>query len=361
MNKYPYWKIAALLILLVGLMDTVYAQDNPDGIPDPDSVTIAGTVQSLLGCPGDWQPECEATVLTYDAGADVWTGTFDLPAGSYEYKVALNGNWDVNYGLNGEEHGANIPLMLEEDMTITFVYDHKTGIVTDGANQEAGAGAGESGQTPLDIPDIVNIPGTIQPALGCSGEWAPDCEATMLEYDAAYDVWSRTFDLPTGSYEYKVAINGSWTENYGGYADLDGPNIILTVDEDTTITFFYDHKTHWISDDVRHLVVTAPGSYQSEIGCADDWQPECMLSWLQDVDGDGIYSYTANGIPAGDYEVKAAINRSWDENYGVDGELDGANIPLTVPEDGTPVTFLYDSNLHAMVVSTGGARFLRRI
>ena len=49
--------------------------------PAPSSVTIAGLLQSELGCPGDWQLECAATHLTYDAGDDVWQGTF-APAGS---------------------------------------------------------------------------------------------------------------------------------------------------------------------------------------------------------------------------------------------------------------------------------------
>ncbi len=49
--------------------------------PNPTSVTIAGSLQSELGCPGDWQPDCAATHLAYDAGDDVWQGSFTLPAG----------------------------------------------------------------------------------------------------------------------------------------------------------------------------------------------------------------------------------------------------------------------------------------
>src|SRR5438046_1005219 len=66
--------------------------------PNPTSVTIAGSLQSEAGCPGDWQPDCAATHLTYDAGDDVWQGTFTLPADSYAYKAALNNAWDENYG-----------------------------------------------------------------------------------------------------------------------------------------------------------------------------------------------------------------------------------------------------------------------
>jgi hypothetical protein len=40
--------------------------------PDPASVTIAGSLQSELGCAGDWMPDCAATHLTYDASDGIW-------------------------------------------------------------------------------------------------------------------------------------------------------------------------------------------------------------------------------------------------------------------------------------------------
>src|SRR4051795_8232417 len=78
--------------------------------PDPASVTVAGDLQSEAGCPGDWDPGCAATHLTYDAADDVWQGSFSLPADNYEYKAALNNAWDENYGLHAVSNGSNIPL-----------------------------------------------------------------------------------------------------------------------------------------------------------------------------------------------------------------------------------------------------------
>src|SRR6185436_9782077 len=56
----------------------------------PQNVSIPGTIQSKAGCAGDWAPECDKTQLAYNANGDVWMNTFALPAGDYEYKVALN-------------------------------------------------------------------------------------------------------------------------------------------------------------------------------------------------------------------------------------------------------------------------------
>jgi pullulanase len=48
-------------------------------VTQPTTVTLVGDLQTALGCPGDWQPDCAATQLTYDPTDDVWQGTFTLP------------------------------------------------------------------------------------------------------------------------------------------------------------------------------------------------------------------------------------------------------------------------------------------
>ncbi|MBK8024321.1 MAG: extracellular solute-binding protein [Chloroflexi bacterium] len=207
---------------------------------------------------------------------------------------------------------------------------------------------------PEDGPQMVSIPGTVNSAIGCSGDWDPACEDAQLAYVANSDVWMGTFLLPAGNYEYKVALDGAWTVNYGGMADQDGPNVALSVAEDGPVMFIYDNKSHWVADNVNHIVASVPGNFQAALGCAGDWAPDCLRSWLQDPDGDGVYSFTTSAIPAGDYEGKVAINMTWDENYGAEGARDGANIPFSVPADGTAVTFTYDSATNVLDIAVGG-------
>ena len=57
-----------------------------------------------------------------------------------------------------------------------------------------------------------------------------------------------------------------------------------------TVKFYYDHATHWVTDNVNSTIAVAPGSFQSELGCSGDWDPGCLRSWLQDPDHDGIYT-----------------------------------------------------------------------
>jgi pullulanase len=199
------------------------------------------------------------------------------------------------------------------------------------------------------------VPGSIQSVLGCDADWMPDGACSALVFDAEDGVWSNTFTLPAGDYEYKVAINGSWAENYGGMADAGGGNITLSLTEETAVTFIYDHATKWVADSVNKLIVTAPGSYQEEIGCSGDWKPDCLRSWLQDIDGDKVYTMSTNALPAGEYEVKAAINQSWDVNYGVDGAPNGGNIAFTVASDGATVNFAFNASTNVLAVGVGEA------
>ena len=336
------WALLGALLLALLPSGASFADDTPN----PESVTVAGTIQAQLGCAGDWQPPCEVTFLTYDAAADVWSGTFDLTAGSYEYKVAINGAWTENYGANGEPGGANIPLVVAEDGPVTFTYDHKTHVVTDSTG-----GAGAAVPTLISAvaqPDTVTIPGTIQSVAGCPGDWAPDCSATFLTLGADDDIWTGTFALPAGDYEYKAAINQSWDENYGLGAQPGGANIPLSVPADQDVTFYYDHRTNWVTDDINSLIPIVIGDFQDELGCAADGDATCLRTWLQNADGDAIYSVVSNGaVPPGDYTAQVVL--------GQDGStLVGEAVSFSV-DDETPIYLEFDSDTNSLTVSTEGA------
>jgi glycosidase/fibronectin type 3 domain-containing protein len=202
-------------------------------------------------------------------------------------------------------------------------------------------------------PSSVTIAGDLQSELGCPGDWQPDCAATHLTYDAGDDVWQGSFTLPAGDYQYKAALNNGWDESYGRNTGSD--NIPLALGASRTVKFYYDHKSHWITDNVNSTIAVAPGSFQSELGCPGDWDPGCLRSWLQDPDGDGIYSFVTTALPAGDYETKVALNESWDVNYGQDGVQNGPNIQFHVPVTGAKVTFKYDASSHVLTVTAGHA------
>jgi hypothetical protein len=92
---------------------------------------------------------------------------------------------------------------------------------------------------------MVNLPGSYQDEAGCGADWDPACEATaMTEGDDG--LFTLTVEVPAGDYEYKVALDGAWTTNYGSDGALDGPNYTMSVPADGTVTFVYDPETHLV-------------------------------------------------------------------------------------------------------------------
>lgn len=99
-------------------------------VVQPAAVSVPGAFNSEIGCAaGDWQPACDQAQLSL--GEDgLWRLTVEILAGMYEYKVAINRSWDENYGVDGVRNGGNISLQHDDGGQVTFVYDHRTHVVT---------------------------------------------------------------------------------------------------------------------------------------------------------------------------------------------------------------------------------------
>ncbi|HPK12537.1 MAG TPA: alpha-amylase family glycosyl hydrolase, partial [Phycicoccus elongatus] len=120
----PYAVLAALALAVSPLVVAA----TPAAAATPGSVTLVGSLQSEFGCAGDWDPACSATHLT--RSGTTWTGTWTLPAGSYEFKVAINDAWTENYGAGGAPDGANIPITVGGPAKLAFSYDEVSHVTT---------------------------------------------------------------------------------------------------------------------------------------------------------------------------------------------------------------------------------------
>ncbi|MGV0110066.1 alpha-amylase family glycosyl hydrolase [Arthrobacter sp. CP30] len=98
-------------------------------VDQPGTVAVAGSLDSELGCGDDWDPACDEAQMTFDDATQTWVlEVADLPAGSYEYKAALDRSWTENYGAGGAFDGANIAL-THPGGPVTFVYDHRSKVI----------------------------------------------------------------------------------------------------------------------------------------------------------------------------------------------------------------------------------------
>ena len=98
--------------------------------------------------------------------------------------------------------------------------------------------------------------------------------------------------------------------------------------------------------------VAAAGSFNSEIGCPGDWLPACAQAQMALDPATGLWTLAVD-LPEGSYEVKAALERGWDENYGEGGVRGGANVPFAVPAGGGRVVLAYDHATHVVTATAG--------
>jgi len=197
------------------------------------TITLVGNLQDELGHTKEWDPSAAATVM-HDEGNGLYTFTGTLPAGTYEYKIAINGSWDENYGAGGR-NGANLVLELDRQTEVTFYYNDRTHAIADSTWYTAIAKEKQ--------PRLV---GTVLPAIGYEEEnngWTPGTSTALLTDDDLDSVYTFTTQVPKGSYEYKIVLGTNWDENYPQ------ENARLNVLETTTITFFFNAKTKEVYTD----------------------------------------------------------------------------------------------------------------
>jgi peptidoglycan/LPS O-acetylase OafA/YrhL len=190
-------------------------------------------------------------------------------------------------------------------------------------------------------PKVV-LTGDFQEELGCARDGDAGCSATRLRRVEAAPrrdlLYGGTLRIPAGRWSAHVGIDD--------VAD-DGtpPRVEFTLEEPTEVAWLYSHRERRLVR-VTPDAITAPGDYQHHLGCAD-WQPDCLASWLVDLDGDGVLEREVS-LPAGHYAMKAAVGLSWDENYGRDGVRDGENVVIDVPEPGGRVRLRYQPATHTL-------------
>ncbi|MCL6422227.1 pullulanase-type alpha-1,6-glucosidase [Brachybacterium sp. JHP9] len=287
--------------------------------------------------------------ISASVSADRWAET------SFSYRLAGQSAWTslgtaeddtprVFHDVRALPRGTVVEYRaVSTDASGARVAASSTGVVGVDLGTEAPTpGEGEVG------PEDVTVPGSHNAAMGCAGDWMPACSQARLTLDEASGLYTATFDLPAGDFEYKAAVGGTWDESYGAGGVPGGDNIRYTH-AGGPITFWYDPATHVVQNSAQGPIITLPGSFDAALGCAGDWAPDCMRTWMTDGDGDGVYEFSTTKIPAGAHEVKVAHGRSWDENYGQDGAPGGANYTFTTAAN-NKVTFRYTLATHTLEI-----------
>ncbi|MDQ3779764.1 MAG: SpaA isopeptide-forming pilin-related protein, partial [Chloroflexota bacterium] len=95
------------------------------------------------------------------------------------------------------------------------------------------------------------------------------------------------------------------------------------------------------------LRVAAVGSFQTAIGCPQDYDASCQLTELADAGG-GTWS-TVLPVPPGDYTLRIVASSDQDRSLGVGGDPDGNDLTVSLPESATGLYVAYDAPTGAIV------------
>lgn len=287
-----------LLVLLMLTTQSLMAEDM-----DNLFVVLPGTIQGALGG-ADWAPGDRITQME-PKGNGVYEFIGIFPKGNWEYKVAINGSWDENYGLDGVPHGPNIPLEVPEDnYQVRFVFDYKTKEIRDSIS---------SGIKPYPTPQEIRIIGL-------------NIKDNLMK-PVGDDLYELKVRVPRGLHNYRVQYDGSDQLIYGYRGQLLGEGIPLVQTRSSVVTFTHDLATNTTWDSVNYIpldadqIPTIKGAGFAEVT-------------MEDNDKDNIYRGQVR-LPAG--------RQSYTFNIYIGDELVGSQaINFNEITDDYPVSLTYD-------------------
>lgn len=233
---FAYVMIAALLISSIGLYPNGADADSRTAylVGDLQSQFIVGSDQTPAG---DWKPDAEATRMT-DLGGGYYVFTGTLKAGTYQYKVALNGNWSESYGFDsytnpqGTNKDGNIQFTLTEQKSVTFYYNDTTKKIADSTYY-----------APIAANKLPRVAGNVK-VLDDASDTTPS-DAVIELSDPDFDnVYNKQVIVPQGSYAYQVSVPGVEANSNVLYPEEQAS---LELPSALPVTFTYNAATHEVN------------------------------------------------------------------------------------------------------------------
>lgn len=242
-------KLMSIMLIAAMIWSIVGAIPLHTNAAAPTQVVLVGDLQKGLGNSENWDPKAEVTKMSDSgSGSGYYTFKATLPAGTYEYKVALNGGWLESYGFgnytnpSGVDSGGNIKLTLSEEKEVTFYYNHDTHKIADSTYY-----------TQVASDKLPRIVGTLQVPLGEPSNWAPESALSLLTDTDLDGVYTITKDVPKGDYKFKIVLGSTWDDQTYPKDDQ-----LLSLPADLPVTFKYNANTEAVSADFKAPVEPSP-------------------------------------------------------------------------------------------------------
>ena len=289
--------------------------------PAPQFVTVAGDLQSELGCPSDWMPDCAATHLAYRSGGRRLAGDLQRPG----RRLSVQGGPQQ---LLDRELRRPRPAQRRQPLAQPRL--GRRGQVLLLAPDPLDHQQPERGDRhrPRQLPALPGLPGRLAaglPALLAPGPGRRRHLHLLHPLDPGRQLRGEGRDQR----ELGRELRRRRRVRTAPTSPSPWPRTAPRPSSATT------RRTHVLTVSAgsgggaaQPASVTIPGSFQSEVGLLRRLAARAAPppTWPT-TPTDGVWQGTFN-VPAGSYEYKAALNDSWDVNYGANAQLNGANLGL---------------------------------
>ncbi|MHB1393509.1 MAG: pullulanase X25 domain-containing protein [Clostridia bacterium] len=309
-----YVMVLAFLFTLVGIPMPVTVKAEAADISN--YAVLVGNFVSANNLGDDWDP-ANKNLMMIQLSPNIYTKTIDFTkTGSYEYKAAMNGTWDTNYG----QDGANKPIIIGNAGVVQFVLDVKAGKIYDSIND----------------PGYFKATATLTGSLDSNDNGGQSWNPADSSYDLAYignGYFKGSFFLKQGTYEYKLAYNYSWSNGEVS------SNVGIEVDADKEVTFIGNPWINYCSDTQNDSSLSIKPSLIGTVRLGDDdWTPD-KTGYEFNNYKKGKYLY-AKYLPQGSYGYKVIKDYKWSN-----GEIPSNNKVVEITdEQGAYVLFIYDAS-----------------
>lgn len=304
-----------LFSLMPNLGTSVKAAENEDLPTANSTVTLIGDFLKAQDMGNDWDPKNTAAIMNvFPNGVYELTVNFKK-AGKYNYKIALNGSLDENYGDNFVKGGNNKTLNVTKAGTVTFKADFKNKTLYDSINN----------------PDKFKTTASLVGTFAQSG--GKDWTTTDSSYDLDYignGFYKKSFTLKKGNYEYKVAYDHKWSN---GEVPT---NVKFTIDKDQSVTFISNPDLNICINSISVPIVSLIGEIRNNGN--DNWNEKLQGFEFTPLNNDGKYIYS-RFIKEGTYKYKTCLNYAWDNAI----PSGATNASIKIPVGGKFVTFICDT------------------
>jgi arabinogalactan oligomer / maltooligosaccharide transport system substrate-binding protein len=254
-TAHSLFETGQIPFLLAGpwALDRIRASGVPYAVapffPD-EGVPFLGVQGFMINAFSENQLLAQTFLTEYVATEEVMQQLYETGLRPSAYKSVLEKTEDADLKAMGEAGANAMPMPNIPEMgSVWSAADNGIALAVTGEQTPEEAMTDAAGQIrdliAGALAGMVNLPGSYQDEAGCGAEWDPACPATAMEQGDG-GLYTLTVQIPAGDYEYKVALDGAWTVNYGSDGAQDGPNYALSLPADSTVTFTYDSATHLV-------------------------------------------------------------------------------------------------------------------